>query len=84
MKPLYAALLASAFFTHPPRGAAQTFRTYDAQLITDTNVQEVVSQGGPESRPPTRTLTGTGVPQPRASSSPSDFPPTHSGSETPL
>ena len=51
MKPLFAALLASALFIRTPTGAAQTFRTYGAQLITDTNVQEVVSPGGPESRP---------------------------------
>jgi hypothetical protein len=51
MKLLFAALLASAFFIRTPTGAAQTFRTYDAQLVTDTNVQEVVSPAGPEGRP---------------------------------
>jgi hypothetical protein len=51
MRPLLAPLLVSAFVFHAPAGAAQTFRTYRAQVSTDTNVQEVVPSGGPESRP---------------------------------
>ena len=51
MKPAFIALSVFALLFHAPTGAAQAFRTYDAQLITDTNVLEVVPSGGPESRP---------------------------------
>ena len=51
MRPHLASLLVSAFVFHAHGGAAQTFGTYRAQVSTDTNVQEVVPSGGPESRP---------------------------------